>query len=159
MTDTLYKNVNGEQVELTEEEVAQYYADQPSEEELLEDLRDTKMADLNSYYDSKEVKETTVSIQGNDYQVINDQKLRSLLADKIDILERKLSQNLITDEEAIFSFKINEEANADLNIEEIQELLFFLDADRQSKFIECQNHEGNIKGLNSETEIDEYIFS
>lgn len=137
------ENLHNDQVEITEEE-------------LLEDLRETKIADLHSYYDSKEIKQTTVNIQGSNYQLINDQKLRSLLSDKINILERKLSKILIAQTDAIFSFKINEETKIDLNIEELQELLFFLDEDRQSRFMECQNHHQNIKNLTSKQEIENY---
>lgn len=137
------ENLHYDQVEITEEE-------------LLEGLRETKIADLHSYYDSKEIKQTIVNIQGSNYQLINDQKLRSLLSDKIDILERKLSKSLIAETEAIFSFKIDEKTKIDLNIEELQELLFFLDEDRQSRFMECQKHHQNIKNLTSKQEIENY---
>lgn len=158
MTKILYKIVNGKKVRLTDDEVSEYHSNQPTNEEILENQKNAKISQLNFYYDSEITKKTAINIKGDQYEVINDQKLRNLLLSKIDILEKKISKNLIEEKNAIFSFVINKTRSIDLNIEELREILFFLDESRQSKFEELQNHQKNIMDLSVAEEIEKYKF-
>jgi hypothetical protein len=130
-----------------------------SDAEIVKQKIDEKISQIEFYYDSTQIKTTTVNIRGKDYQLINDQKLRNLLFLKINILEKKISQNLIKQEDAKFSFEINETTQIDLNIDELWQTLLFLDTDRQTKFKECQNHQKNIRALNNKDKIEEYKFN
>lgn len=127
-----------------------------SDDKIIEQKKKDKFLQMDFLYDSDTIKKTAITIREKEYQLINDHRLRNLLFTKIAILQKKLDRNIVSQQDAIFSFVINEEIKIDLNIEELWEVLFFLDEDRQSKFQQCFDHKENIKALSSKKEIEEY---
>ena len=118
----------------------------------LKEAREKKCQEVEELIDQN----MTITIQGQDYQIFNDAKTRNLLLAKIAVLQNKIDENLVTEAEATFLFKINKTETVDLAIAEIREVLTLLDDERQSQFDECQTTQENIRNLASTTEVEEY---
>jgi len=67
MTNTMNKIVNGKLIELTPEEIAEYEARQPTAEDLLQNAKDSKIAEIKALRNSSILEPTpkTVSFQDN----------------------------------------------------------------------------------------------
>ncbi|MDA9573347.1 hypothetical protein N9R48_00260 [Rickettsiales bacterium] len=156
MSKKIYKNINGKQSELTKAEYKEYYSSQPSEEQILQNERSFKMHDLKLHFDSDQIKKTTINIDDKAYQVTNSNKLRSLFLDKFLILQIKISDNLITKEEAIFSYENEDGAIIELSLDDLKTNILFLDESRQLQFREQQKHQKNIKALKTKQEVENY---
>ena len=129
-----------------------------SDEVLLEEQKQLKISQLNF----KKVKEVTVNIRGADYQLINDGEIRSLLLSKIFILQDKINSGFYSPRKGYtvitpsIPFEINDETIIELTLEELKQILIFIDDKKQSELIKYQNNQRNIKNLKNQKEIEDY---
>lgn len=157
MREKIYKNIDGEQIELNEIELQEFYKNQVTAEQKLEIAKQMKISLLEQYFHSDEVIKIKVSINNSEHQVINNAKTRDLFLTKMIMLQNQIVSGLITEDEATFSFQ-NDGEIIDMNLPQIKQTLFFLDQKRRSQFYNKETHKINILALAQKENVETYNF-
>lgn len=154
----VYKNINGQEVELTDEELQEHYQNQPTEEYQLEVAKQARISLLEQYFHSPEVTNIKININNAEHKIINNAKTRDLFLTKLEVLQNQIASGLITEAEANFSFQ-NDGEVIDMNLPQIKQTLFFLDQKRRSQFYNKEAHKISILSLAQKESIENYNFA
>lgn len=151
----IYKNINGQEVELTDEELQEHYQNQPTAEYYLEVAKRSKLSELERYFHCEEVTKIKININSSEHQVINNAKTRDLFLTKLTVLQNQIASNLITEDQANFSFQ-NDGEVIDMSLPQIKQTLFFLDQKRRSQFYNKEAHKISILSLAQKESVENY---
>lgn len=118
---------------------------------------DTKLAELEVYHDSDEVRILSIDANGETHYFPMTQDGRGLIAEQIKDLELQIDLGLITEAEAIFTYQNG--SAVDLTLIQLKELYIEIMSIIKANYNKKIEHRDAIKALTTISEVQDYDYT
>jgi hypothetical protein len=150
------KVVNGQKIEMSETEIAEFEAMQPSTQDLLDKAIANKLVELDTYhYDSDDIRQLSVN---GVFEVSLNKVSRDIIVEQISNLEMKIGLGLNTIEDSIFTYYY-EGGNIEITLNQLKGLYTTMLNIVNENFKVYTSHITTIKSLTSIEDIEVYDFT
>ena len=124
----------------------------------VEELIAEKKSELNTYHNSDEVRELTITHDSEDYIISLSHKDRTLVKEQIDVLDKKIEVGDILEADAEFEYYYNG-GSVIISLPELNALYIQMNDIVAANYITYKTHCGNLDALTIVEDVENYDFT